>query len=389
MIRMLRISLGFAFLLCGLLSGVERVRAQEPATIDSEPAVRFQQSSGYYNYAAFCRTPKDYSAQLPKNGLPLDQIEFGIGWYVKASVTHAGGVSPEIDGRIVVSPHHVRFMPADPQNAGHYVDIPRNEAELQHSRGEPGGSLRGKDAVVRFELRKICLTCGSGAAAPAEGNGALLDQEFALLNDTISHFESGWRTTYRMSKGEPAAMPSGSQPASVAASAPQRPSPETRRPADSASGASPAVSFAPPAAASKPVAANPNPVASAAAHAPVSAPGMGMPSGRLVKIGAGAADGLLVRKVPPSYPLEAKLVRLEGTVVLHAVIDRAGEVSQVNALSGPPLLESAAVDAVKQWQYRPYAVNGQAVDVETTIQVVFALDGNRPTTRPQNARARQ
>ena len=114
-----------------------------------------------------------------------------------------------------------------------------------------------------------------------------------------------------------------------------------------------------------------------------------MPTGRLVKIGAGAADGLLVRKVPPSYPLEAKLVRLEGTVVLHAVIDRTGEVSQVNALSGPPLLESAAVDAVKQWQYKPYAVNGQAVDVETTIEVVFALDGNRPTTRVQNARARQ
>lgn len=376
MIRMLRISLGFALLLCGLLPGVQRVRAQEPATIDSEPAVRFQQSSGYYNYAAFCRTPKDYSAQIPKNGLPLDQIEFGIGWYVKASVTHAGGVSPEIDGRIVVSPHHVRFMPADPQNAGHYVDIPRGEAELQHSRGEPGGSLRGKDAVVRFELRKICLTCGPGAAAPAEGNGALLDQEFALLNDTISHFESGWRTTYHMSKGEPAAMPSGSQPASVAASVTQRPSPETRRPAESAASTSPAVSFAPAS------------VTSAPAHPPVSAPGIGMPT-RLVKIGAGAADGLLVRKVPPSYPLEAKLVRLEGTVVLHAVIDRAGEVSQVNALSGPPLLESAAVDAVKQWQYRPYAVNGQAVDVETTIQVVFALDGNRPTTRPQSARARQ
>ena len=104
-----------------------------------------------------------------------------------------------------------------------------------------------------------------------------------------------------------------------------------------------------------------------------------------MKIGSGAADGLLVRKIPPSYPLEAKLVRLEGTVVLHAVIDSAGEVSQVNALSGPPLLESAAVDAVKQWQYRPFSQNGQPVDVETTIEVVFALDGSHSAGRAQSA----
>ena len=105
-----------------------------------------------------------------------------------------------------------------------------------------------------------------------------------------------------------------------------------------------------------------------------------------VKIGSGAADGLLVKKVPPDYPLEAKLVRLEGTVVLRAVIDKAGEVSEVNAVSGPPLLESAAVDAVKHWRYRPYSLNGQPVDVETTIAVVFALDGSHPANRAQSAR---
>ncbi len=381
MCRMLRVLPGFALLLCGLFFDGPALRAQEAATIDQEPAVRFEQGPGYYNYAAFCRTPKDFSAEVPKTGLPLDKIEFAIGWYVKGSITRAGGASPEIDGRIVVSPHHVRFIPADPQNAGQYFDIAHGEAELQHSHGDPGGSLRGKDVALRFELRKICPKCAAGAAAPEGGNGALLDQEFALLNDTITRFESGWRTTYRMSKGEPADMPSGTAPASVAASA----SPRTSPLAASVSGTSPGVSFLP-ASATRPTVTG---IAPPSARASISTPGMGMPTGRLVKIGAGAADGLLVRKVPPSYPLEAKLVRLEGTVVLHAVIDRTGEVSQVNALSGPPLLESAAVDAVKQWQYKPYAVNGQAVDVETTIEVVFALDGNRPATRAQNARARQ
>ena len=91
-----------------------------------------------------------------------------------------------------------------------------------------------------------------------------------------------------------------------------------------------------------------------------------------------------MKKVPPSYPLSAKLVRLEGTVVVRAVIEKTGDVAEVYALSGPPILESAAVDAVKQWQYRPYVQNGQPVDVETTIEVVFALDGSRPTTRAAN-----
>jgi protein TonB len=105
-----------------------------------------------------------------------------------------------------------------------------------------------------------------------------------------------------------------------------------------------------------------------------------------VRIASGAADGLLLKKVSPAYPIEAKLVRLEGTVVLRAVIDKTGEVSEVYAVSGPPLLESSAVEAVKQWQYKPYSLNGQPVDVETTVQVVFALDGSQSATRAQSFR---
>lgn len=362
--RMLRILVCTGMLMSGLI-----LLAQEPATIDNEPAVRFEQGGGYYNYAAFCRTPTDFSTQMPKTGLAIDKIEFAIGWYVRGSVTRGGAASPEVDGRIVVSQHHIRFMPANPQNADQYFDIPHGEAELAHSSGEAGGVLQGKDVSLRFELRRICPTCAAGAAIPPGGNAERLDQEFALLNDTVTHFVAGWRTTYKMSKGEPAGNGGTS---TATASAPS---------------ASPAVSFAP----SRPAANSTEPAERAPAVVRTSAPmpAMGLAIGRPVKIGSGAADGLLVKKIPPSYPLEAKLVRLEGTVVLHAVIDRTGEVSQVNALSGPPLLESAAVDAVRQWQYRPYAVNGQAVDVETTIQVVFALDGNRPTTHAQNARARQ
>lgn len=379
MSRMLRISLPVALLLTGWLHVGSILRAQEPATIDSEPAVRFEQSPGYFHYAAFCRTPKAFTAQMPKSGLPLDQIEYGIGWYVRGSVTRtagaAGVASPEVDGRIVVSPHHVRFVPSSPQFAGQYFDIPHGEVELEHSPGHPDAVLKGKDVALSFQLRKICLTCQVGAPVPPGLNAALLDQEFALLSDTLTQFESGWRKTYRLSKGGSAEVASGNRPAST-----EHPARESKRPGNSDPAESPAISFEP----SKQV--NPASLATSHTRASISPPTMGLPSARPVRITSGAADGLLVKKVPPSYPLDAKLVRLEGTVVVKAVIDRSGEVSEVNALSGPPLLESAAIDAVKQWQYRPYAVNGEPVDVETTIEVVFALDGSHPAPRGQSAR---
>ena len=341
--------------------------------IDSEPAVRFEQSPGYFNYAAFCRTPKEFSAQIPKSGLPLDKIEFGIGWYVTATVTRTTGSSPEVDGRIVVSPHHVRFMPRNPQIADEYLDFPRGEIEFKHSPGEPDGSLRSKEVVLNFRFSKICLTCAPGTPVPPGSNAALLEREFALLGETLSQFESGWRTTYRLSKGGPVDSQSRNQPASIAATAAPRPSPERKTSSALPSEIPPVVSFVPP----KPEAAA-NPAATKASGPLV----IGASKGRPVKISS--ADGLLVKKVAPEYPLEAKIVRLEGTVVLRTVIDKTGEVSSVNALSGPPVLESAAVEAVKQWQYRPFSMNGQPVEVETTVEIVFALDGSHSTTRAQS-----
>src|SRR5205814_809331 len=227
MYRLLRIFFCAGMLLSGLL-----IFAQEPATIDGEPAVRFEQSPGYYHYLAFCRTPKAFTAQVPKPGTPLDAIEFGLSWYVKALVTRSAsatsGASPEVDGRIVVSAHHVRFMPRDPQFADQYVDLSRGEVELAHSFGKADGWLRSKDIVVNFQFSKICLSCAAGTPVPPGSNSALLEREFALLDETLTRFESGWRKTYRMSKGEPADLTGGNQPASVAASAGPRSGPASK-----------------------------------------------------------------------------------------------------------------------------------------------------------------
>ncbi len=92
-----------------------------------------------------------------------------------------------------------------------------------------------------------------------------------------------------------------------------------------------------------------------------------------VKVSSGVTAGLLVHKVTPQYPPLAKEAHIQGTVVLHAVIGKDGAVKDLQVVSGHPMLTSAAVNAVKQWKYKPYFLNGQPVEIDTTIQVNFKL----------------
>ena len=84
--------------------------------------------------------------------------------------------------------------------------------------------------------------------------------------------------------------------------------------------------------------------------------------------------GALVRRVEPMYPAPARLARIQGPVKLHAVIDTGGRITSLQVFSGHPLLVSAAIDAVRQWRYRPYMLNGEPVPVETEITVNFTLN---------------
>jgi protein TonB len=84
--------------------------------------------------------------------------------------------------------------------------------------------------------------------------------------------------------------------------------------------------------------------------------------------------GLLVKQVQPKYPRIAQITHIEGTVLLAAVIDTQGRIVNLRALSGHPYLIPAALDAVQQWRYRPYILNGSAIAVETQISVIFSLE---------------
>jgi periplasmic protein TonB len=87
-------------------------------------------------------------------------------------------------------------------------------------------------------------------------------------------------------------------------------------------------------------------------------------------------EGSLIRRVQPSYPPLARNVHIQGPVVLFAVISRAGTIDNLRVLSGHPLLVPAAIEAVRQWRYRPYILNSKPIEVDTQITVNFILSGN-------------
>jgi periplasmic protein TonB len=92
-----------------------------------------------------------------------------------------------------------------------------------------------------------------------------------------------------------------------------------------------------------------------------------------VRISQGVTKGLLIRRVEPTYPPLARSARVQGEVVLSAIISTNGDIENLQLVSGHPMLVPAALSAVKQWRYKPYLLNGQPTEVETTITVIFTL----------------
>ena len=94
-----------------------------------------------------------------------------------------------------------------------------------------------------------------------------------------------------------------------------------------------------------------------------------------IRVSQGVTEGNLLRKVQPTYPPLAKTARIQGSVILNALISKAGNIENLRVMSGHPMLVQSALDAVKQWKYKPYILNGEPVEVETTITVNFNLSG--------------
>jgi TonB family protein len=98
-----------------------------------------------------------------------------------------------------------------------------------------------------------------------------------------------------------------------------------------------------------------------------------VPDKRLVKVGGEIQQAQLISRIEPRYPILALQIKQEGTVQLHAIISRDGRITALEVISGPPLFVQAALDAVRQWRYRPTMLGGDPVEVDTTITVIFRL----------------
>jgi periplasmic protein TonB len=107
--------------------------------------------------------------------------------------------------------------------------------------------------------------------------------------------------------------------------------------------------------------------------APVAVPKVATP--QRVRVSQGVTQGLRIRYVQPQYPPLARQARIQGTVVLQAEISKSGDIQDLRLVSGHPMLAPAAIEAVKQWRYKPYYLNGEPVEVETQITVNFSLSG--------------
>jgi protein TonB len=114
-------------------------------------------------------------------------------------------------------------------------------------------------------------------------------------------------------------------------------------------------------------------IGSVLSSTPVAVPKIATP--QRVRVSSGVQSGLLVRKVNPAYPPLARQARIQGVVILQAQISKDGNIINLQLISGHPMLAPAAIEAVKQWKYKPYLLNGEPVEVETQVQVNFTLAG--------------
>ena len=114
-------------------------------------------------------------------------------------------------------------------------------------------------------------------------------------------------------------------------------------------------------------------IGSVLSSTPVAVPKIATP--QRVRVSSGVVTGLKIHDVKPNYPPLARQARIQGKVVLQAQISKEGNIINLQLISGHPMLAPAAIEAVKQWKYRPYLLNGEPVEVETQVQVNFTLAG--------------
>jgi protein TonB len=99
------------------------------------------------------------------------------------------------------------------------------------------------------------------------------------------------------------------------------------------------------------------------------------PASGPVRVSSGTVAGMAISRPDPIYPPIAKAAHVQGAVILHAIISKQGTIENLQVVSGPPMLTGSAMDAVRRWRYKPYLLNGEPTEVDTSITVNFTIAG--------------
>ncbi len=250
-------------------------------------------------------------ASKDEGGVTHDELVWPVRLLMAKSVAGKLTVQPPMSGLLRIGDRFVLFMP-DVQDAEHpALKLPAAELTFQHDAGKDDASFPNK--AIAFQFLSECRGCAPNA--PAELNPAQLDAEYNCLGESLKNFKPIFaKLQAQMPRGVPAGT--GKEASGVKILR------DTRSPA---------------------------------------------------KIAPLVVAGQMLKRVNPVYPPYAQAARVSGTVVLHAIISREGKIKELTVVSGPGLLQDAAADAVRQWVYKPYLLNGEPAEVDTTVSVNFIL----------------
>jgi TonB family protein len=432
-----------------LLSQCGSSLAQEAALYGYTSAVRFEESPGYFHYILECRDVNgSTSTNVPGTELALCWSVVAAHFQVVDGKIDEKTSNPTgIDGVLKVSKSYVSFVPKNPDPANPERKFATSDVALQHQAGQASGFVAvlaaGKGEFYKFVLVSVCSKCAATPPLPDPAKAGQLDAEFAMISDTIKDFDGSLKRYRELSSHMRLTVSPDNQPGPSATTDSLKRFSELNRdmaemcsePAKSciqtysryqacrasdaptSCGAIPTCSasctlvprdyffklhaevrFTPPVA----------PEVSATAWLSPTTPGspgvVGMSGGIFgglgatpslparpanatgaVRIASGVVAGLKLTGAAPVYPPVARAAHMQGTVTLHAIISKEGKMERVEVISGPSLLQGAALEAVKQWTYKPYLLNGAPAEVDTTVIVNFNLNGaagSAPATPP-------
>jgi TonB family protein len=320
------------FLFATFLIAAATTQAQEAITSNGTVMLRYPQGEGIYHYLNNCLQSPTNSTPAPNTPPAANNVP-AICWAITAfGMKSADGTEHDpIVGKLSISATEIQFAPTAATNQQFAYHLPVSETSFTHQPGQTSGTLVNQGAKYEFVFTKICDGCNPATAASVTAAPAALDAEFDLVEQSLEQFEPTNQHVLKLEASATARVSGGGVMGGMMGN-----------------GGPPPVLKAP------------------------------QPPNGPVRVSSGVILANLIEKHDPIYPPAAEAANVQGSVILRAILSKTGTIENLQIISGPPMLQASAMDAVRRWRFRPYLLNGDPVEVDT----VFTLRFDRPPTPP-------